>query len=87
MRIFSHTDFISFDLFHENVPHIVFLYILCLISHKNLIVLCLISQLCPTLCDSMNSSLPGSSVPGDSPGKNTGLGCHALLRGSSQPWD
>ena len=26
-------------------------------------------------------SLPGSSVHGDSPGKNTGMGCHALLQG------
>ena len=26
-------------------------------------------------------SPPGSSVHGDSPGKNTGLGCHALLHG------
>ena len=25
-------------------------------------------------------SLPGSSVHGDSPGKNTGVGCHALLQ-------
>ena len=24
---------------------------------------------------------PGSSVHGDSPGKNTGVGCHALLQG------
>ena len=24
---------------------------------------------------------PGSSVPGDSPGKNTGMACHALLQG------
>ena len=31
--------------------------------------------------------LPGSSVHGDSPGKNTGVGCHALLQGSSQPRD
>ena len=29
----------------------------------------------------MDSSPPGSSVHGDSPGKNTGLGCHALLQG------
>ena len=28
-------------------------------------------------------SPPGSSVQGDSPGKNTGVGCHALLQGSS----
>ena len=26
-------------------------------------------------------SLPGTSVNGDSPGKNTGMGCHALLQG------
>ena len=26
-------------------------------------------------------SLPGSSVHGDSPGKNTGVGCHSLLQG------
>ena len=36
-------------------------------------------QSCLTLCDPMDCSLPGSSVHGDSPGKNTGVGCHALL--------
>ena len=29
----------------------------------------------------MDCSPPGSSVHEDSPGKNTGVGCHALLRG------
>ena len=29
----------------------------------------------------MDYSLPGSSVHGDSPGKNPGAGCHALLQG------
>ena len=29
----------------------------------------------------MGCSLPGSSVCGDSPGKNTGMSCHALLQG------
>ena len=29
----------------------------------------------------MDCSLPGSSVHGDSSGKNTGVGCHALLQG------
>ena len=38
-------------------------------------------QSCPTLCDPMDCSPPGSSVPGDSPGKNTGVGCCALLQG------
>ena len=47
-------------------------------------VLRLVSQLCLTLCNPMDSSLPGSSVPflpGNFPGKNTGMGCHALLQG------
>ena len=38
-------------------------------------------QSCQTLCDPMDCSLPGSSVHGDSPAKNTGVGCHALLQG------
>ena len=39
-------------------------------------------QLCPTLntCDPIDGSPPGSPVPGDSPGKNTGVGCHFLLQ-------
>ena len=44
-------------------------------------VLCLAAQLCPTLYDPMGYSPPGSSVHGASPGKNTGVGCHALLQG------
>ena len=39
-----------------------------------------VAQSCLTLCDPMDCSLPGSSVDGDSPGKNTGVGCHALLQ-------
>ena len=38
-------------------------------------------QLCLTLCDPMDHSPPGSSVHGDSPGKNTGVGCHYFLQG------
>ena len=49
-------------------------------------VLCLVAQSCPTL-RSHESSLPGSSVHGDSPSKSTGVGCHALLRGSYKPRD
>ena len=45
------------------------------------VVLCLVTQLCLTFCDPMDYSPPGSSVHGDSPGKNTGVGCHALLQG------
>ena len=44
-------------------------------------VLCLFAQLCLTLCDPMDCGPPGSSVHGDFPGKNTRVGCHALLQG------
>ena len=44
-------------------------------------VLCLVTQSWPTLCDPMNCSPPSSSVHRDSPGKNTGVGRHALLQG------
>ena len=38
-------------------------------------------QSCLTLCDPVDCSPPGSSAHGDSPGQNTGLGCHALPQG------
>ena len=41
----------------------------------------LVTQSCPTLCNPMDCSTPGSSVHGDSPGKNTRVCCHALLQG------
>ena len=47
-------------------------------------VLCLVAQSYLTLCDPMNCSPPGSSVQGNSPGKNIGLGDHALLQGIFQ---
>ena len=50
-------------------------------------VLCLVAQLYLTLCDPRDCSPPGSSVHGVSPGKNTGVGCHASSRGSSHPRD
>ena len=39
----------------------------------------LVVQLC--LCNPMDYSPPGSSVHWDTPGKNTAVGCHALLQG------
>ena len=54
------------------MPHITF--ITCF-------AVCLVAQSCPTLCDPMDYNLPGTSVHGDAPGKNTGVGCHALLQG------
>ena len=47
---------------------------------------CLVTQSCLTLCDHMDCSLPGSSVHGDSPGKNTGVGCHSLLQHIFPTW-
>ena len=41
----------------------------------------LVTQSCPALCDPRDYSQAGSSVHGDSPGKNTGVDCHALLQG------
>ena len=47
--------------------------------------MCLVAQSCLTLCDPMDCNPPGSSVPGDSLGKNPGLSCHALLQGIFPP--
>ena len=41
----------------------------------------LVTESCLILCDPMDCSPPGSSVHGDSQGKNNGVGCHALLQG------
>ena len=46
---------------------------------------CLPAQSCLTLCDPMDCSPPGSSVHGNSPGKNIGVGCHALLQRIPNP--
>ena len=42
-------------------------------------------QSCPTLCDPMDQ--PARLLFVDSPGKNTGVGCHALLHGIFWPRD
>ena len=44
-------------------------------------VVCLVAQLCLNYCNPMDSCLPNSSVHGDSPGKNTGMGLSFLLQG------
>ena len=38
-------------------------------------------QLHPTLCNLMDHRPPKLLCPWDSPGKNTGVGCHGLLQG------
>ena len=37
-------------------------------------------QSCPTLCDPIDGSPPGSPVPGILQASNTGVGCHFLLQ-------
>ena len=41
----------------------------------------MLRQSCPTRCNPTDCSPPDSSVHGDSPGKKTGVGFHALLQG------
>ena len=40
-----------------------------------------VTQSCPTLCDPVDCSPLRLLCPWDSPGKNTGVGCHFLLQG------
>ena len=49
----------------------------------------LVAQSSPSLCNPMDCSPSGSSVRGDSPGKDTAAGCHALLQGIflTQGWN
>ena len=61
--------------------HEIFIIIIMIIVAIQCAVLCLVTQSCPTLCNLMDCSPPGSSVHGDSPGKNTIVGCHVLLQG------
>ena len=43
--------------------------------------MCLVVHSYPNLWDPMDCSSPGSAVHGNSPGKNTRVGCHVLLQG------
>ena len=55
------------------------------LSHQYILVVLygLIVKSCPTLCDTMdNSPMDYILCPWDSPGKNTGKGCHFLLQGT-----
>ena len=42
---------------------------------------CLVTKSCPTLCNPMDYSPPGSFCPWDFLGKNTAVGCFFLLQG------
>ena len=66
----------------------VYLFLITIDQHNTMYVCCAKSlQSRPCLCNTMHCSPPGSSVAHqaplsmDSPGKNTGVGCHILLQG------
>ena len=45
------------------------------------VCVCVCTQSCPTLCNLMDCSPPGSSVHGIFQARNTGVGCYFLLQG------
>ena len=57
------------------------LFIFCSLPFKYRKVKVLVAQTCPTLCDPMNGSRASLLCAWNSPGMNTGVGCHALLQG------
>ena len=81
-----HFEEISSSFPREQLQQSADLQFLCSLLNGNPVItlghrVCLVTQLCLTLCNSMDCSPPGSSVHGDSPDKNTGVGCHILLQG------
>ena len=72
-RVFTWAAGLLMMLFSEPIERWIQIFVCWICA-----VLCLVAQSCLTLCDSLNCSLPGSSVHWDSPGKYTGMGCHAL---------
>ena len=92
MRMFRAELFVTTSKWWQRCPAVIWytfvqlykkaLYVCTLCTEHTLCaVLCLVTQLCPNRCNPMDWSLLGSSVHGDSPGKNTGVGFHALLQG------
>ena len=69
----------------QTLPRIMVLHLFstvgAILSIKHLVcrVLCLVAQLCATLCDPMDCSPPGSCVCVDPPGKKTGVGSGCSL--------
>ena len=56
----------------------------CIYNISEYLLLCVthtVTPSCPTLCNLMDCSMPGSSVHGISPSRNTGIGSHFLLQG------
>ena len=81
--------FIKYLIMWENIPERKSIEIQQLSVYRGQIVVlrrpaCVPAKLlqsCPTLCNTMDCSPPGSSVHGILQEKNTGASCHALLQG------
>ena len=54
---------------------------------EHYVLSCLVAQSCVTLCNPMDCSPPSSFIHGNSPGKNTRVGCHGLLQRIFPTWD
>ena len=75
MTEFEGASIWAFDIFclGSKPPHLCVCLCVCMCVS--------VAQSWPTLDDPMDYSPPGSSVHGDSPGKNTGVSCHSLHLG------
>ena len=73
---FSTTKFLKCHIPSSHTPGVCVCVRACKHTHAHLV-----TQSCLTLCYPMDCSPPGSPVHGDSPDRNTAVGCHALLQG------
>ena len=92
LRIMTHlpasvcAGMVSHDLWFQNAYTYACMHMLCYVMYA-----CVLNcfSLRPNLCDPVDCSPPRRLCPWDSPGKNTGVGCHALLQGIflTQGWN
>ena len=66
---------------HPNALHMPLITRILPLSRDSPLCVSLVIQSCLTLCDCVDCTPPDCSVHRDSPGKNTGVDCHALLQG------
>ena len=79
LLLLSHIFIMGYVVYtKESARHVYKVKNNCLVSH--MLPHPCHAQSCLTLRGPVDCSPPGSSVLGDSPGKNTGVGCHALLQ-------
>ena len=81
LSIFCNSSWFSLRKLHLSKNLFISTRLSILLAYPYCAMLCLVAQSCLTLCDPWDCNPPGSHVHGDSTGKNTGVGCHALLRG------